>query len=76
MFGLLLTALNREHLCLEFPLCERPHIVGANQEELVVVNLIAEREGIQPQQRKKGAKILDPLGAFSFAIAPLHSTFI
>ena len=39
----------RGYLCLTFdPLCDRPHIVGANQEELVVVDLIAEREGIQP----------------------------
>ena len=27
--------------------CE-PHILGASKEELVVVDLIAEREGIQP----------------------------
>ena len=48
---LLLIAPSREYLCLKFdPLCDRPHIFGANQEELVVVDLIAEREGIQPQQ--------------------------
>ena len=48
----------------------------ANQEELAVVDLIAERERIQPQQWKKWAKILDAFGALAFAIAPLHSTFI
>ena len=34
-------------LCLKF--APRPHIVGANQEELAFVDLIAEREGIQAQ---------------------------
>ena len=74
---LLLIAPTREYLCLKFdPMCDRPHIVGANQEELVVVDLIAEREGIEPQQRKRWSKILDAFGALAFAIAPLHSTFI
>ena len=40
------------------------------------MDLIAEREGVEPQQRKKWSKILDAFGAFAFAIAPLHSTFI
>ena len=40
------------------------------------MDLTAEREGIQPQQRKKWAKILDVLSALAFAIAPLNSTFI
>ena len=40
------------------------------------MDLIAERDGIQPQQRKKWAKILDAFGALAFAIAPVHSTFI
>ena len=40
------------------------------------MDLIAEREGIEPQQRKKLSKILDAFGALAFAIAPLHSTFI
>ena len=40
------------------------------------MDLIARREGIQPQQRKKWAKILDAFGALAFAIAPLHSTFM
>ena len=74
---LLLIAPTREYLCLKFdPMCDRPHIVGANQEELAVVDLIAEREGVEPQQRKKWSKILDAFGALAFAIAPLHSTFI
>ena len=55
----LLIAPTREYLCLKFdPLFDRPQIVGANHEELAVVDLFAEREGIQPQQRKKWAKIL------------------
>ena len=74
---LLLIAPAREYLCCKFdPQCDRPRIVGANQEELVVVDLIAERGGIQPQQRQKWAKILDAFGALAFAIAPLLSTFI
>ena len=74
---LLMIAPTRKYLCLKFdPLCDRPHIVGANQEELAVVDLIAEREGIQPHLRKKWAKILDAFGALAFAIALLHSTFI
>ena len=41
-----------------------------------VVDLIAELEGVEPQQRKKWSKILDAFGAPAFAIAPLHSTFM
>ena len=40
------------------------------------MDLIAEREGGEPQQRKKWSKILDAFGALAFAIAPVHSTFI
>ena len=40
------------------------------------MDLIAEREGVEPQQRKKWSKILDAFGALAFAIAPVHSTFI
>ena len=40
------------------------------------MDVIAEREGIQPQQRKKCAKILDAFGALAFALAPVHSSFI
>ena len=72
-----LIAPTREYLCLKFdPVCDRPHIVGANQEELAVVDLIAKREGVEPQHRKKWSKILDAFGALAFAIAPVHSTFI
>ena len=40
---LLLIALTHEYPCLKFDrLCDRPHIVAANQEELAVVDLIAE----------------------------------
>ena len=40
---LLLIAPTREYLCLKFdPVCDWPHIVGADQEELAVVDLIAE----------------------------------
>ena len=47
---LLLMAPTREYLCLKFdPLLDKPHIVGANKEELAVVDALAEREGIQPQ---------------------------
>ena len=40
------------------------------------MDLIAEREGVEPRQRKKWSKIWDAFGALAFAIAPLHSTFI
>ena len=74
---LLLIAPTRKYLCFKFdPMSDRPHIVGANQEELAVVHLIAERQGVEPQQRKKWSKILDAFGALAFANAPLHSTFI
>ena len=74
---LLLIAPTCEYLCLKFdPMCDRPHIVGANQEELAVVDLIAEPEGVEPQQWKKWSKILDAFGTLAVAIAPLHSTFI
>ena len=56
-----------EYLCLSFdPLCDRPHFLGAKHEGLVVVDFIAEREGIQPQQRKKWAKVLDVFRALVF----------
>ena len=74
---LLLIVPTRGYLCLKFdPMCDRPHIVGAKQEELAVVDLIAEQEGVEPQQRKKWSKSLDAFGALAFAIAPVHSTFI
>ena len=74
---LLLIAPTREYLCLKFdPLLDKPHIVGANKEELAVVDELAEREGIQPQQRRKWATFLSAFGSLAFAIAPLYSTFI
>ena len=74
---LLLIAPTREYLCLKFdPLLDKPHIVGANKEELAVVDDLAEREGIQPQQRRKWATFLYAFGSLAFAIAPLYSTFI
>ena len=74
---LLLIAPTREYLCLKFdPLLDKPHIVGANKEELAVVDELAEREGIQPQPRRKWATFLDAFGSLAFAIAPLYSTFI
>ena len=67
----------REYLCLKFdPLLDKPHIVGANKEELAVVDELAEREGIQPQQRRKWATFLYAFGSLAFAVAPLYSTFI
>ena len=64
----------RKYLCFKSDsMCD---IVEANQEELAVVDLIAEREGVEPQQRKKWSKILDAFGALAFAIAPLHYSFI
>ena len=60
VFYLPLIVPTREYLYLKFdPLCERPHIVWANKEELVVVDFIAEREGVQPQQWKKWAHFFD-----------------
>ena len=40
------------------------------------MDLIAEREGVEPQQWKKWSKILNAFGALAFAIAPLRSTSI
>ena len=37
---------------------------------------LAEREGIQPQQRRKWATFLYAFVSVAFAIAPLYSTFI
>ena len=51
-------------------------LLGQNEEVLAVVDLIAEREGVEPQQRKKWSNILDAFGALAFAITPLHPTFI
>ena len=37
---------------------------------------LAEREGIQPQPRRKWATFLYAFGCLAFAIAPVYSTFI
>ena len=53
-----------------------PHIVGANLEHLAVLELIAKREGIQPQWRNKLVKFLGAFGSLAFATTPLYSYFI
>ena len=53
-----------------------PYIVGANTEELAIVNLIAEREGIEARPQKRWDKFLGEFGSVAFAIAPLYSTFL
>ena len=64
-------------LCVLFdPLSNRPYIVGANIEELAIVDLIAEQEGIEPRPRKKWDRFLDGSGITAFAIALLYSTFL
>ena len=64
-------------LCLvSDPLCNKPYIAGANTEELAIVNLIAEREGIEARPQKRWHKFLGEFGSIDFAIAPLYSTFL
>ena len=47
---LLLVSPKREYLCLRFdPLCSKPHVVGANIEELAIMELVVEQEGFQPR---------------------------
>ena len=53
------------------PLCIRPYTVGANTEELAIVNLIAEQEGIEPRPHKKWERFFGEFGSVAFAIAPL-----
>ena len=51
---LLLVSPTRTFLCLVFDLlCNKPHIVGANIEELAIVNLIAKQEGIERSPQKR-----------------------
>ena len=60
-------------LCLVFdPLCNKLYIVVANTEELAVVNLIAEQEGIEPRPQKRWDRFLGEFGSVAFAIAPLY----
>jgi hypothetical protein len=74
---LLLVSPTRTFLCLVFdPLCYKPYIAGANTEELAIVNLIAEQEGIKARALKRWDKFLGEFGSVAFAIAPLYSTFL
>ena len=58
-------------LCLVFdPPCNKPYIVGANIEELAIVNLIGEQEGIEPRPQKSWDKFLGEFGSLAFAIPP------
>ena len=45
-------------------------------EEWAIVNLIAEREGIEPRPLKKWDRFLGEFGGVAFAIAPLYSTLL
>ena len=58
------------------PLCNKLYIAGANPEGFAIVNLIAEREGIEPRLQKRWDRFLGEFGNIAFAIAPLHSTFL
>ena len=61
---LLLVSPTRTFLCLVFdPLCNKPYIVGANIEELAIVNLIAEQEGIEPRPQKRWDRFLGEFGS-------------
>ena len=74
---LLLVSPTHAFLCLVFdPLCNKPYIAGANSEELAIVNLIAERQGIEPRPQKRWDRFLGEFGSVAFAIAPLYSTFL
>ena len=74
---LLLVFPARTFLCIVFnPLCNKPYIVGANVEELAIVNLIADQEGIEPRPQKKLDRFLGELGSVAFTIGPLYSTFL
>ena len=44
-------------LCAVFdPLCNKPYILLANCEDLVIVNYIAEHEGIEATPQKRGTR--------------------
>ena len=74
---LLLVSPTRTFLCLVFdPLCNKLYIAGANTEELTIVNLIANREGIELGPQKRWDRFLREIGSVAFAIAPLYSTFL
>ena len=68
---LLLVSPTCTFLCLVFDLlCNKPYIVGANTEELAIVNLI------EPRPQKKWDRFLGEFGSVAFAIARLYSTFL
>ena len=68
---LLLVSPTRTFLCLVFdPPCNKPYIAGANTEELAIVNLIAEREGIEARAQKRWDKILGEFGSVAFCYSP------
>ena len=74
---LLLVSPTHTFLCLVFdPLCNKPYIADANTEELAIVNLIAEREGIEARPQKRWDRFLGEFGSVAFALAPLYSTFL
>ena len=74
---LLLVSPTRTFLCLVFdPLCNKPHIVGTNTEELAIFKLIAEQEGIEPRPQTSWDRFLGEFGSVAFAIAPLYSPFL
>ena len=73
MLRVLLVSPTRTFLCLAFvPLSNKPYIVGANTEELAIVNLIAAREGIEPRPQKRWENFFGEFGS----VAPLYSTFL
>ena len=77
MLRLLLVSPTHTFLCLVFDLlCNKPYIVGANTEELAIVNLIAEQEGIEPRPQTRWDGFLGEFGSVAFAIAPLYFTFL
>ena len=74
---LLLVSPTHMFLCLVFdPLCNKLYIAGANTEELAIVNLIAEREGIRPRPQKRWDRFLGEFGRLwllrEIAQAALH----
>ena len=61
---LLFVSPTRTFLCLVFdPPCNKPYIVGANTQELAIVNLIAKQEGIEPRPQKRWDRFLVSLVA-------------
>ena len=70
---LLLVSPTRTFLFLVFdPLCNKTYIAGANTEELTIVNLIAEREGIEARPHKRWDTFLRWFGS----VRKFYSDFI